>query len=99
MAKSKKDTSKQNMPIGIKDNLTIYQAADLREKLLAVVEANQEIIIDLHELKDWDVAGLQLLVALRKTAAKSGKNLRLEQAPDAFFEAFDAIGLSRKKNS
>lgn len=97
MAKSKKNGLKQNTPIDIKDNLSIYNTADLREKLLAILEADQEIVIDLHELKEWDVAGLQLIVSLQKTADKSGKTFRLQQGPEAFLETLEAMGLSRTK--
>ncbi len=96
MAKSQENDEKQNTSIDIKDSLTIYQTADLREKFLAILDIDQDVIVDLHELEDWDIAGLQLLVSLQKTVVKSGKNLCIQQAPAAFLETFEALGLNRK---
>ncbi len=96
MADNEKNSAEQNTSIEIKDSLTIYQTADLREEFLAFIDGEEDIIINLDKLEDWDIAGLQLLVSLQKTAAKLGKMFQLQRAPATFLDTFEAIGLNGK---
>lgn len=74
-------------------NLTIFHVADLRDKLLKTISAEAKPVLDLRDLQECDVAGLQLLVSLIKTANDAGKELRLNNTPDCFRKTAAAVGL------
>ncbi len=50
--------------------LSIYEASALREALLACLENDAGLELDLGSVTECDTAGLQLLYAARKTARK-----------------------------
>jgi anti-anti-sigma factor len=64
----------------IDGELTIYRAAELAAAMkaaLAAVADGGALDLDLSEVAEMDSAGVQLLLAARRSAAESGRALRL----------------------
>ena len=77
--------------------LTIYRAAELAPSLNAALAETPEgaaFEIDLSEVSEMDCAGVQLLMAARKSALAAGRELRLAGCSDAVREVFQTLELS-----
>ncbi|MBS1161056.1 MAG: Sulfate transporter/antisigma-factor antagonist [Proteobacteria bacterium] len=64
-------------PLSISEDLTIYHALALKDKLLAALAETSELELNLSHVEAIDTAGLQLLVLLKKEARRSGKCVRI----------------------
>ncbi len=58
-------------------SLTIDFAVECRKKYLELLTGEDDVIFDVSEITDIDLAGLQILLALFKQAAIEKKKLRL----------------------
>ena len=64
-------------------------------ELQKAINANQEIYLDLSELEDIDLTGIQLIIAAKKEAESSQKNFLLKgQIPQAIMEYVSGCGIS-----
>lgn len=72
MCAAKKKSSNK---LVIEGELTIYTAAETKEKLVALLQGEQPIEIDLSQVGEIDTAGLQLLLLARREAAAQQKTL------------------------
>lgn len=80
----------------IDGELTIYRAAELCDALKAAVAGvpeGCEFDVDLSEVTEMDSAGVQLLMAARKTARSGGRQLRISAASPAVAEVFQILRL------
>lgn len=69
-----KKVSKENSNrLEIGGELTIYVAAELKEKIGALLSADAAIEIDLAQVGEIDSAGLQLLLLVQRECAKQEK--------------------------
>lgn len=64
------------------ENLNIHNAKEVQEQLLNYfeqlsAEEQQEAVLDFAALRDFDAAGLQLLMAVYKTCTNAGMQLKL----------------------
>ena len=66
-----REDTQGNTRLKIRGALSIYEAAELRQELLARLEDNTDLELDLEGVTECDTAGLQLLWAARKTAGES----------------------------
>lgn len=57
-------------------DLTIYQAAEHKPRLLELIRDGGEVELDLCSVQAIDAAGLQLLILLKREAAARGVALR-----------------------
>ncbi|MEK8050634.1 STAS domain-containing protein [Ideonella sp. DXS22W] len=74
--------------------LTIPQAAAVRERLLAVLDtAPDGLLLDLGEVEAFDSAGLQLLLATRHSLAERGLALTLTACSRPVADALRVYGL------
>lgn len=80
-------------PLRIEGEMTIYQAAALKEMLQAALEQGTELDIDLSAVSEIDTAGVQLLIAAKKTAQAAHKELRLTAHSAAVMEVFEMFDL------
>jgi anti-anti-sigma factor len=80
--------------IGIKGELNIYTAAALQQLLLDALNAGSQVEVDLSEVGEMDCAGLQLLIAARREAARQGKPLRLTASSPVVLELLDLCAQS-----
>ena len=77
--------------------LTIYRAAEIRESLqaaLARLAVGDDLQIDLSAVTEMDCAGVQLLLAARKTAHAGGRAVRIAKRSPAVHEVFDTLQLA-----
>jgi anti-anti-sigma factor len=72
--------------------LTIYEAAEAREALLALVDGAGAVELDLADVGEIDSAGLQLLLATARTV---GAGFSLKRPGAAVVEAIELLGLAR----
>ena len=74
--------------------LTIAEAEDRRADFVTLLSRTASLELDTGGLEAVDAAGLQLLIALRRSAVAKGKAVRLAAPPDgAALVALVAAGL------
>ncbi|MEZ4524866.1 MAG: STAS domain-containing protein [Desulfobacterales bacterium] len=74
--------------------LTVYEVGEMREVLLASLERDQDLLVDIAGITDCDTTGVQLLAATRKKAEKDRKKLLMTGDSEAIRKAAERIGLS-----
>ena len=82
----------------IAGELSIYRAAELCQALQAwlpqVLACGDDAVhLDLAEVSDMDTAGLQLLLALQRSAEDAGPRLALQSASPAVMEVLQLTAL------
>ena len=80
--------------ITVDGDLTIYEANELKDGLVASLGAHREITVDLARVAEADTAGIQVLVALKRAALRDGKRLVLANHSTAVVEVLDLYNLS-----
>ncbi len=95
MAPGKKMKTKDNT-IKISGHLSIYEAADIQNKLLHSLAENNAIDIDLGDVDSCDVAGIQLLISAIKTGEKEEKQITISNISETFQETTRLVGLQQK---
>lgn len=73
--------------------MTIYEASDLRDQLLACLNEYDAIVLDMQGVQDCDTAGIQLLCAAQKSAQQMGKSFSLLGPAAKVVEAARNAGL------
>lgn len=73
---AKKPTKKRDDRFVVESELTIYQALELRDLMLAALAQTDDLEIDLGSVSEIDGAGLQLMMALKQEATRQGKAIR-----------------------
>jgi len=81
------------MHLSIEGELTIFRAQEIREAILPVIAASEEIEIDLTNVTEVDAAGMQLLVSSKIEAFLRGKSLRYSGHSKAILEMIDLCDL------
>jgi len=66
-----------SQPLTVTEDLTIYHALELKEKLLDALAQTTDLELNLAQVGEMDTAGLQLLVLLKKEAQRAGKCVRI----------------------
>jgi anti-anti-sigma factor len=80
--------------LSLGNELTIVQAAALRETLLArLASAPRELRLDLAEVSDFDSAGVQLLLATKRSLADAGARLVVSAASATVRRNLEVFGL------
>jgi anti-anti-sigma factor len=80
--------------IGIEGEMTIYSAAQTKEKLLSAMAACNEIELNLAHVSEIDAAGLQLLALAKREAADSNKPLHFVAHSKAILDMLDLCNLA-----
>ena len=81
-------------PLALGPELTIAFAAAARERLADAVQSGQgDLALDLRGVTDFDSAGVQLLLAARRSLAERGDALCLSGASAAVRDALRTFGL------
>jgi anti-anti-sigma factor len=89
-----KNKNQQSHPMVIEGELTIYTVTELKEKLLSVLSKTEKLELDLSEVSEFDAAGLQLLIMLKKETEALGKVLHLTGHSPVVVELLDLSGLA-----
>ena len=75
--------------VHIRGPLTIYGAAQARDRFLQALRAGADIEIDLSAVDELDTAGFQLLLALKQEGRRKGCDVRLVGHSRAVLEVID----------
>ncbi|MGN5149033.1 STAS domain-containing protein [Aeromonas enteropelogenes] len=76
------------------DDVTIYTVAELKEALSPLLHQGQELELNLANVTEIDSAGLQLLLAAKKTALANGYPLHLVWHSHVVLELLELCQLS-----
>ena len=77
----------------IEGELTIRNGAALREQLRTALAENDEVELNMAAVSEFDSAGLQLLIAAKKSAVAAGKTLRFTDSSRPMVDVLDLYGL------
>lgn len=89
---AKKSKAAAAAPLRIEGEMTIYTAAELKERIVAALAADS-VAIDLAQVGEIDSAGLQLLLLAQRETAAAGKSLALHNPSGAVLECLDLCAL------
>jgi anti-sigma B factor antagonist len=78
--------------LALEGDLTIHHAAELKNRLLAALAAGTRCL-DLRDVDECDSAGVQLLLAARRSAQASGRPLTLAPVSEPMREVLQRYGL------
>ncbi len=73
--------------------LTVYEAAAIRDELLACLDAHDGLTLDLEKVDECDLTGVQLLYAARLAAEAENKSFAIRGAAAHIDEAISQLGL------
>lgn len=73
--------------------MTIYTAAEQKIQLQTILASEGDLDLDLSEVDELDTAGLQLLIWLKRDAAKFGKSIRFSLHSPAVLETLELANL------
>lgn len=85
--------------VNISGEATIYTASLLREQLLQAWDQSPELKLDLSRVREIDTAGLQILLAAQRQAAKSQKRLQATAVSQPVLELLHTLGLENQFQS
>ena len=74
--------------------MSIYRAAELKDVLLAALQGQRVLEIDLAQVSEIDSAGVQLLMMAKQAAHAKGAELRLVHHSPAVIEVFELLDLA-----
>jgi len=80
--------------MSIEGELTIYRAAELCASLKAALAGGGDLEVSLASVTEIDSAGVQLLMAAKKTAQSAQRELRLVGHSPAVLEVFETLDLA-----
>lgn len=78
----------------LEDSISVYEAAVVRDKLVAFMDASESLRIDLSKLEDCDITGIQLLYSAKKTAEDKGKSFSVTGASPAVVDVMARAGIN-----
>lgn len=80
----------------IAGEMTIYTAAEQKEQLMAFLEQEDSLEINLSHVSEIDSAGTQLLVLAKREAARAKKNLRFVMHSNPVIEILELANLTKE---
>ncbi|MDF1762838.1 MAG: STAS domain-containing protein [Oleibacter sp.] len=89
----KYQTFKRKCRITISNEMTIYTAGELKEKLSQVLDDPRDLEINLSKVNEIDSAGIQLLMLAKKSRSLKQYKLSLVEHTHDVIDAFEALGL------
>ncbi len=79
--------------LAIMEDLTIYGALELKQRLAGAIGQHRVIDLDLSQVAQIDTAGLQLLIFAKREAALAGKTLNIVAHSQVVQETIDFCNL------
>ncbi|MBK8118930.1 MAG: STAS domain-containing protein [Sulfuritalea sp.] len=80
--------------LSVQGDLTIYHAAELKQRLVDGVRASAVLELDLSQVGEIDTAGLQLLALAKREALKPGHALRIVGHSPAVREVIEFFNMA-----
>lgn len=78
----------------LEGEMTIFTAADVRERLFAPLPHCQQMDVDLSQVSELDSAGLQLMVLAKREATAMGKGIRFAGHSQTVLDVLELCGLT-----
>ncbi len=75
-------------------DMTIYEALEIKKKLLSSFDKAQEMEVNLSGVSEIDSTGVQLLMLVKMESQRQGKKLRLTAHSEATLKVLDTLSLS-----
>lgn len=86
------------MELTLENKLTIYDVAELREKIISLQDTNELIKMDLSQVTECDTAGIQFLCAILRSVQEKKRTIVINKFSRAIHEAAEQIGLRLATN-
>ena len=87
-------SKKNNQQLVLSDDMTIYNAAVQKMKLLEALSECAELDIDLSQVSEMDTAGFQVLLLTKREALKANKTVRLTAHSKPVTELLDLYNMA-----
>lgn len=78
----------------VREDMTIYHALDLKQRLISALETSNDLELDLAQVGEIDTAGLQLLILAKREAARCGKAMTIVAHSPAVQQTLDFCQLT-----
>ncbi|MFB0773869.1 STAS domain-containing protein [Aeromonas salmonicida] len=88
------ETGEHKTLVKVSGEMTIYTAAELKQALTPLLYRQQTLELDLSGVSEMDSAGLQLLLAAKKTMQRGGYPLHLVMHSHAVLDALELCQLA-----
>jgi len=93
-----KKNAQQSVPevarLALEENLTIYNVAELKRRLLDAVRAPQSLELDLSGVGEMDTAGFQVLVLAKRESQRLGHALSIVAHSPAVREVIEFFNMT-----
>jgi anti-anti-sigma regulatory factor len=86
-------TEKKPGQLALEGELTIYDAAELKDILLSRLHANTALSVDLSGVTELDTAGVQLMLMLQQESLSRGKKLQWKKHSTAVSQLLGLLNL------
>lgn len=80
--------------LSLEENLTIYNAALMKDQLLEALQTCDELELDLSHVAEIDSAGFQLLVMIKRESVRQHKPIRLVEHSAAVRRVLDLYNMA-----
>ncbi|KTA80587.1 STAS domain-containing protein [Aeromonas salmonicida] len=88
------ETGEHKTLVKVSGEMTIYTAAELKQALTPLLYRQQALELDLSGVSEMDSAGLQLLLAAKKTMQQGDSPLHLVMHSHAVLDALELCQLA-----
>ena len=82
--------------IALEQDLTIYNAAEIKTRLMTELSAHEQLELDLSKISEMDTTGVQLLLLLKREAQRLGKQARIVGHSQEVQETIDFLNLAAR---
>lgn len=79
--------------LAIAEDLTIYQALELKQRLTSALAESALLELDLSQVAEIDTSGLQLLILAKREAARLDKDMRIVAHSPSVRQTIDLCNL------
>ena len=79
--------------VALQGELTIYQAQDLSQDFLPLLEKEEDLVVDLAEVSDIDSSCVQLLMLAKRHCQARGYSCSLVNHSQRVIDVFETLGL------
>lgn len=88
-------TAKKPAKLSIKNEMTIYTAAEMKKQLVNLLNKSADIELDLSQVSELDTAGLQLLIMAKRECMVFNGHLRLVGHSTAVLSVLDLCNMTQ----
>ncbi len=73
----------------------LTEAVELHGRLLALLSAGADVVLDLSQAEHLSGAVIQALLVCQRAAVAGGRSIRITEVPSKIHQAFTIMGLER----